>query len=432
MLIHANPLAATAAAMKDGRIELTAYIEELCERIDAQDRQIQALLPEPDRRQRLFREAAELSRRYPEPARRPPLFGIPVGVKDIIRVDSFPTRAGTSLPEQLFAGPEASVVRALRSAGALILGKTATTEFAFFEPGPTRNPHNPAHTPGGSSSGSAAAVAAGYCPLALGTQTIASINRPAAYCGIFGFKPSYGRVPMDGVIPFSESADTLGFFTQDVAGIELAAAVLCHNWSLSQNDGPPVLGVPTGAYLEQAEPSSVRFFEAAMARLEEAGFEIFQVPTLEDIEEINRRHLDMIAAELAQVHSTWFSQYCHLYRPRTAELIQHGRTVDRKTVDRARASRGALQERLGKLMDALGIDLWVTPGALGPAPAGLQSTGDPKMSLPWTHAGMPTLSLPAGKTENRLPLGIQLIATIMDDERLVHWAREISLALTSD
>src|SRR5690606_3462350 len=152
-------------------------------------------------------------------------------------------------------GSEAESVRLLRAAGALVLGKTVTAEFAYSEPGPTRNPRNLAHTPGGSSSGSAAAVASGFCPLALGTQTIGSVIRPAAYCGIIGFKPGYGRISTSGVLPVSRSLDHVGIFTQDIAGVALAASILCQTWDASPTVSAktlPTLGVPTGAYLEQA------------------------------------------------------------------------------------------------------------------------------------------------------------------------------------
>src|SRR5579863_5430615 len=244
MLIHTAPLAETAAMLRSGQLDLLAYIDEICNWIDVAEPELHALLPEKDRRQRLMREAKVLQERFPKPSQRPPLYGIPVGVKDVFRVDGFPTRAGSQLPAELFAGAEASCVRTLRNAGTIMLGKTISTEFAWIEPGPTRNPHHPGHTPGGSSSGSAAAVAAGYCPLALGTQTIGSTIRPAAFCGIVGFKPSYGRIPTDGLILFSESVDTIGLFTQDVAGMVVAASLLCNNWrptELIKNDTLPVI-----------------------------------------------------------------------------------------------------------------------------------------------------------------------------------------------
>jgi Asp-tRNA(Asn)/Glu-tRNA(Gln) amidotransferase A subunit family amidase len=187
-------------------------------------------LAEPDRRGRLHRAATALAVAYPEPAGRPSLYGALLAVKDIFHVDGFTTRAGATVPPELFAGPEAACVTRLRQAGALVVGKAVTTEFAYFEPGPTRNPHNLAHTPGGSSSGSAAAVAAGLAPLALGTQTIGSVIRPAAFCGIVGFKPSLGRVDPQGLVFFSRTLDQRGLFTQDVAGMALAAAVVCREW----------------------------------------------------------------------------------------------------------------------------------------------------------------------------------------------------------
>jgi Asp-tRNA(Asn)/Glu-tRNA(Gln) amidotransferase A subunit family amidase len=174
------------------------------------------------------------------------------------------------VPPELFAGPEAICVQQLRAAGALIVGKTVTTEFAFFEPGPTRNPHNLAHTPGGSSSGSAAAVAAGLCTLALGTQTIGSVIRPAAFCGIVGFKPSYDRIATPGLVYFSRTADHVGLFTQDVAGMALAASVLCRDWQPQPASARlPVLGIPAGPYLAQTEPAAMTAFEREVTKLQD-------------------------------------------------------------------------------------------------------------------------------------------------------------------
>src|SRR5215212_3957574 len=229
-LISEALLPGTAERLRSENVALADYVEQVERRVRSIDPHIRALLPEPDRLGRLLRDAARLRERYPNPASRPALFGVMAGVKDLIRVDGFPTRAGSALPDSLFAGPEASVVGRLRASGALILGKTAMDEFAYVEPPATRNPHNLAHTPGGSSGGSAAAVAAGLCPLALGTQTSRSVIGPAAFCGIVGFKPTFGRIPTDGVVPLSPSFDTVGLLTQDVAGAILAATVLVPHW----------------------------------------------------------------------------------------------------------------------------------------------------------------------------------------------------------
>ena len=226
MFINPAPLAETVADLRTGQHSLSLYLEQMNLRIARVDPHVQALLAEEQRVQRLQRDAHTLRASYPDPAQRPSLYGCLVGVKDIFHVDGFVTRAGSALLPQSFAGAEAAVVERLRQAGALILGKTVTTEFAYFEPGPTRNPYDLSRTPGGSSSGSAAAVAAGQCQLALGTQTIGSVIRPAAFCGIVGFKPTYNRIPTAGLIYFSPTVDHVGLFTQDIAGMHVAASAL--------------------------------------------------------------------------------------------------------------------------------------------------------------------------------------------------------------
>src|SRR5947199_5066693 len=276
------PLTATAHALRSNQLDLLAFIEDTCKRIDTLEPHIHALLPEAGRRARLISEAKALQERFPDPSTRPTLYGIPFGVKDLFNVDGFPTHAGSQLPAHLFAGPEAASVSALLTAGAIILGKTVSTEFAWFEPGPTRNPCNLAHTPGGSSSGSAAAVAAGFCPLALGTQTVGSVIRPAAFCGVVGFKPSYGRIPTDGLIICAASLDTVGFFTQDVAGIGLVASLLCNDWQPVTPHSKPVLGVPDGPYLAQASSEGRAAFEKHVTLLEKAGYQVQYVEAMPD------------------------------------------------------------------------------------------------------------------------------------------------------
>jgi len=431
-VIHLASLAETAAALHTGQLDLLTYINDICDRIDALEPEMQALLPESDRRARLLAEAQALQARFPDPAYRPPLFGIPVGIKDIFFVDSFPTRAGSQLPPELFFGAEGDCVHALRSAGALMLGKTVTTEFAYFEPGPTRNPHNLDYSPGGSSSGSAAAVAAGFCPLAIGTQTIGSTIRPAAFCGIVGFKPGYGRISNNGLILCSNTFDHVGIFTQDVAGAALAASLLCHNWQALEtgvSDALPVLGVPEGPYLAQASPEGLAAFEKQLTLLEKAGYTLRRVTAMEDIEVINRRHSRIVFAEMARVHAAWFAQYESLYRPRTAAAIREGQEVSAEELQLARWDITKLRVQLEALMSQAGIDLWVCPSAPGPPPEGLTSTGSPLMNLPWTHAGMPAITLPAGSAANGLPLGLQAIGTAMGDERLVSWAGRLAEAV---
>ena len=420
-MLFPAPLITTATALRSGELDLFTYIDEVCNRIAEIDPAIQALLPEADRHTRLRDDALALQARFPDPATRPPLYGIPVGIKDTFRVDGFPTQVGSQLPPELFVGPESTCVTMLREAGALILGKTVTTEFAYFEPGPTRNPHNLNHTPGGSSSGSVAAVAAGLCPLAVGTQVIGSTIRPAAYCGIVGFKSTYGRIPTSGLIKCADSLEHVGYFAQDVAGIAFVAPLLCRDWRTVTTDSLPVLGVPEGPYLAQASTEALEVFERQLVRLQSAGYTVRRVDALHDIEDINRRHTRLVFAEMAQVHTSWFAQYESLYRPRTAAALREGQTVDNTEQARAREGRAVLRGELEALMAQHQIDVWVSPATIAPAPEGLESTGSPLMNLPWTYAGMPAITIPAGHAANGLPLGLQGVAAAMADESLLSY-----------
>ena len=424
-------LTETAAALRCGELDLLAYIDETCNRIDEADPFVHALLPEADRRTRLRAEADALQKRFPNPDSRPALYGIPLGVKDTFRVDGFPTQAGSQLPPELFVAPEATCVTMLRAAGVLILGKTVTTEFAYFEPGPTRNPHNLNHTPGGSSSGSVAAVAAGFCPLAVGTQVIGSTIRPAAYCGIVGFKPTYGRIPTSGVIKCADSVEHIGYFTQDVSGVALVSSLLCSNWRTVTSEALPILGVPDGPYLAQASQEVRNAFEVQLALLQRAGYTVRHVPAFEDIEGINRRHTRMVFAEMAEVHRSWFRQYEALYRPRTAAALREGQEVGVEELTEARRGRAALRNKLEALMAQNKVDIWVSPATTEPAPEGLDSTGSPIMNLPWTYVGMPAITVPGGRAANGLPLGFQCVSAAMTDEYLLEWIAPIARMLAS-
>lgn len=426
---HPAPLQRTVDQLRAGDRLLTDYVADLCNRIAAANPDLRAMVPEPDRDDRLLAAAERHRERYSGGTDQPALAGVPVGVKDIIHVDGFTTEAGSAMPPELFAGPEASAVSALRDAGALIAGKTATTEFAGAAPARTRNPHDLTHTPGGSSSGSAAAVAAGLCPLALGTQTGGSVIRPAAFCGIVGFKPSFGRVPRDGVLERSVSADHVGWFTQDVAGSELAATVLCPEWTGTPDspDRPPRIGVPKGSYLEQASRQGRTAFEEQLNRLEATGCAVRRVdiPAFRDFDALDRRHKRMVRAELAMVHDTWFDEYRAFYRTPMADAIERGREITTADLARARQSRLELRSQLNERLDACGVDLWAAPAAPGPAPATITTTGDPVMNRPWTHAGVPVLGLPAGTASNGLPVGVQFAGSFGEDEELLAWGSEL-------
>ncbi len=350
---------------------------------------------------------------------------MPVGIKDIFHVDGFETTAGSAVPTAEFVGTQAASVTALEDAGALVLGKTVTTEFAYFAPGATRNPVDPDRTPGGSSSGSAAAVAAGLCPLSLGTQTIGSICRPASYCGVVGFKPTYERSSRDGVIPLAPAADHVGCFTTDVGGAELAAAWFCLDWKAVSPARKPRFAVPESPYLGRASRNARERLRRACEHLVGRGFDVRGVPVMEDFEVVEARHRRLVAAEAAAVHEHWYADYGDTYHAKTRELIEAGLGVSAEELAAARAGREQLRDEITGAMDAQEIDLWLSPAAPGEAPLGLESTGDPVMSLPWSHAGLPSVSLPLPCDEGELPLGLQIVGRWGGDEELLGWARSL-------
>jgi Asp-tRNA(Asn)/Glu-tRNA(Gln) amidotransferase A subunit family amidase len=326
-------------------------------------------------------------------------------------------------------GKEAVSVSRLKAAGALIYAKTVSTEFAYFAPGPTRNPHNPTHTPGGSSSGSAAAVGAEMLPLTLGTQTIGSIIRPAAFCGVVGFKPSYERISRDGVIPLSVSLDHIGFFTRNSEDAEVVASILVEDWKPLTPPAMPRLGIPEGPYLENTSEGGLEHFEKVHSRLSKVGFDLEPVSVMANFEEIRERHNQIVAAEAAWTHREWFRQYEDRYHPKTAELIRSGMKTSSEDLQEALLGREELRRELETVAEEVGIDLWISPSAPGAAPSGLDSTGDPVMNLPWTHSGLPSVSLPSGYDREGLPFGLQIVSAWHGDEALLSWAKVLEREL---
>lgn len=424
MFIHDCTVADAVAA------DPADYAERCLDRYDVTEPSIRAFVTESDRDARVRATVRERARDSQE--NQGPLHGVPVGVKDIFHADGFETRAGSDVPPDALAGPEASVVTALRDAGAYVFGKTVTAEFAYFEPGPTRNPHDIDRTPGGSSSGSAAAVAAGVVPLALGTQTIGSIIRPASYCGVVGVKPSFDRIPADGLVSFSPSADHIGYFTQAVEDARTAAPTLYESWN-SQPEPPtdrPVLGLPSDAYLSQASEGMLTAFEQRVERLHAAGYDVVQTDALADIEAINARHRELTAAEAALEHARLHTDYGDRYAAATSDILRDGRDSTVGRVVAARNGRRELRRSLAATSEERGIDIWLSPAATDTPPAGIETTGDPVMNLPWTHAGIPTVSVPAG-TLDGLPVGVQVAGQFGDDERLLTWSEQLQSVVGS-
>lgn len=429
-LVKPLSLSEQVAATRSGELSLQDLIAQTLARLDEVNPLVRAMLPDPRQRERLSSEAAALMEQWPSADDRPPLYGAMLAVKDIFNVDRMPTRAGSAVPPESFSGPEAEVVKRLRAAGALVLGKAVTTEFAFFASGATANPHNRDHTPGGSSSGSAAAVAAGIAPLALGSQTVGSVIRPATFCGVVGFKPSYDRIPTGGTLYYSPSVDTIGYFVSSVADAILVASTILLGWREGEDAeaGAPRIGIPTGAFLDQAGPEMHGALDQASTKLREAGISVEPTPTLHDIAEINIRHRHMTTFEFAETHEERYAKYGAMFRPESARLYEEGKGIATADAEAGRASRIALRQRLHERMDRAGIDAWLAPSAVGPATKGLGSTGEPAMNLPWTHAGMPVINLPFGVADG-LPLGLSLVGRFGHDETLLGQAAMVESAL---
>jgi len=415
-------------AFRAGELPITNYISQIESLFDSHEPDVLAFLPEENRFARLQREAEELAARYPDPANRPPLFGMTVGVKDIFHVNGFTTQAGSKLPAEELQGDEATSVTQLKNAGALIIGKTVTTEFAYFTPGPTRNPHNPEHTPGGSSSGSAAAVGAGLCSLALGTQTIGSLIRPASFCGVVGVKPTYERISRVGVIPLSPSLDHVGFFTSDVQTSIHTARALYKDW-----DEPtmplrkPALGIPDSPYLEYVSEEGRLHFEKICRRIGNE-YSLQHISVMSDFQSIRDRHDVIMSAEAARVHANWFEKYESLYSATFIELIRRGQSFSDSQYQDVLEARDDFRAEMRRAMIDHNIDLWVCPSTVGPAPKGLGSTGDPVMNLPWTQAGLPAMNLPVGN--NNLPMGLQLVGNWHKDESMLFWSKDLEKVLS--
>jgi Asp-tRNA(Asn)/Glu-tRNA(Gln) amidotransferase A subunit family amidase len=417
--MNLNPL---SQAFRKGELPITNYISQLENHFEKIEPSVLAFIPESNRFERLLKEAEELVKKYPDANNRPLLFGMTVGVKDIFHANGFTTQAGSKLPAQDLQGDEASSVTKLKNAGALVMGKTVTTEFAYFTPGATRNPHNQNHTPGGSSSGSAAAIGANLCDITLGTQTIGSVIRPAAFCGVVGFKPTYERISREGVIPLSPTFDHVGVFANDVSRVKDVASVLIGDWRLEIRDSKPILGIPEGKFLNNTSKEGLKNFEET-CKLLVTNYELRYVKVMHDFQEIKNRHNSILAYDAAIVHKDWFNKHSILYSPKFSDLIKRGGTITNYQLHLE--ARDEFRNQITELMNQNQIDVWICPPAIDVAPKGLDSTGDPVMCLPWTQIGFPAINLPTTKNEENLSFGLQLVGAWNSDESLLTWAEQI-------
>jgi len=426
--------------IREGVISSEQLIEACLARVREVDAEVQAwAFLDPDHALRQARAADDWRG---EGRLTGPLHGVPVGIKDIIDTADMPTENGSVLHAGRTPSRDAAVVSLLRAAGAVIMGKTITTEFATRTPGKTRNPHNPAHTPGGSSSGSAAAVAAGMVPLALGSQTTGSTIRPASYCGVYGFKPTHGLVPRHGMFQLSRTLDHVGLFSRTIEDLalllgELAAhderdpdsrpraRVPYRDVAAAEPPLPPMFAFVKTSLWDRVDADAREAFGELVEHLGDRVEEIELIPSTSEVLEWQRA---IGGAEIAiNLRREWDKGRDKL-SPALRERIERGREVSAVEYLHALARIPELNASLLELFEQR-YDAILTPPAFGTAPAGLESTGDPALCALWTLCGMPALSVPLLQGANGLPLGVQLVGARHRDAQLLRTARWLVTSL---
>jgi len=411
-----------ARGLREGRTSAEALAMSCLERIAATDAAVEAwAFLDP---QLVIAQARESDRRRAAGQACGTLHGIPVGIKDIIDTADMPTENGTVLHAGRRPAADAALVARLRAAGAVIMGKTVTTELATYAPGKTHNPHNPEHTPGGSSSGSAAAVAAGMVPLAVGTQTNGSVLRPAAFCGVWGYKPTAGLIPREGVLLQSQTFDQVGVFARNVNDAALLAETLC-----DARDRPELLVATTGPLPQKPRLALVRTAQwpradaltrvaiealAARAGAVECDMPAAALPAWD-------WHRCVMEAEIAENFAAEWAQGRDRLSVSLRVQIERGHAVAAADYDAALAQIARVNAAFAPIFAQ--YDVILTPAVPGEAPRGLGSTGDPAFCTLWTFCGMPALSLPLLRGPSGLPLGVQLVAPRGGDARLLRAAR---------
>ena len=432
--LHSLSASEAARLIRDGVISSEQLVEACLARVHETDAQIQAwAFLDSDHALAQARAADEL-RLSGQPIG--PLHGVPVGIKDIFDTSDMPTENGSVLHAGRTPFRDATVVARLRAAGAVIMGKTVTTEFAYFAPGKTRNPHNREHTPGGSSSGSAAAVAAEMVPLALGSQTNGSTIRPAAFCGVVGFKPTYGLISRHGILTLSRTLDHVGLFARTVDDIALLAEQLVGydevdpdtrpraripfvEVAAAEPPLPPMFAFVKTPHWERADDETKEGFAELVEQLGDRVEEIELFPSAAEAWEWHKTIMDAeMAVNLAREYETGRDRLSEQLRA----LIERGREVRAVGYQRALAQIQPIHESFVELFEQR-YDAILTPAAPGAAPKGLASTGDPAFCTLWTLCGMPALSLPLLQSANGLPLGVQLVGPRDGDARLLRTAR---------
>ena len=418
-------LVETVRALRAGELGPVDVLDRCMERIEASEPEVGAWVEtDANGARRTAARQAELPR---EEARGLPLLGIPIGVKDIIDAAGLPTKAGSALRADHRAQRDAPIVKILRDLGAIVLGKTETTQFATTDPARTRNPWNLGRSPGGSSAGSAAAVASGMCLAALGTQTGGSITRPASFCGVASLKGAWGAWPLDGIIPVSVHLDHVGPMARSVADLALlwtlvearlrpdraanlaraGEAIVAGDWL---DRAPPRIAVIEDYYFETSEPAALESFKACIARLEDAGARVERFPLPASFAGMHASHRVVMAVGAAEVHRADFVARPDTYRPKLTGLIEQGLSVSAVDYRAARAHQQRFAADLSAALDApAGPDIVLSPATVASAPPLTeQTTGDAQFNSVWAFSGLPTCGVPACLGDDGLPLGLQL------------------------
>lgn len=406
-----------AARIRSGDATSVALVEACLHRIELREEAVQAwewLDPTL---------ALEQAYRCDHEAPLGPLHGVPVAVKDIFDTADMPTGCGSPIYEGRRPQADADSVRHLREAGAVILGKTVTTEFATFKPGKTRNPHDPERTPGGSSSGSAAAVADGMVPLAFGSQTVGSVIRPASFCGVVGFKADYGRFNLLGMKPLASRLDSLGFFARSVRDVALfadAVAGRADAGMLTVPNSPPRVALVRTAQWHQAEPASQQAVEATASLLVESGAELDEPALPAEFADLPEVQNLIFTAGAAEALAGEWRDHRDQLSPQLCAVIEEGLAHGPADLAAAETTADRCRNHMDELFET--YDFVLAPAVPGEAPTGLDRTGDPLFSRMWTLLHGPCLSLPGHRGENGMPVGVQLVGRRGGGDRLLAWA----------
>lgn len=418
---------AAVNAIRQGQVSAQAYVQHFLDALEAREPQIRAMAYW-DQDQAL-RQAATVDTQLP-------LAGIPIAVKDVLDVQGMPTAYGAQAVFHRQPVDDAACVARLRHAGAIILGKATTAEFAYAQPPITRNPHDVLCTPGGSSSGSAAGVAAGFFPVSIGTQTGGSIIRPAAFCGVYGFKPTFGRLSRQGLAPFAESFDTVGWFGRHLEDIALLYIVLMggalrapaalstanHSPAIAATDAqqPPRIAMYQGPFWAQAS-APMQEYLLAWADLLQA--QPCALPI--DMQQVSAQHRLLMAVEMVQSQQAVLPQLFTAMSPTLQQLINIGQSADIVQVRQAYMDLERARLQLDDWFEENEVDIVLTLAAPGAAPKTQTHTGNSIFNCYWSALHVPCLGMPAGQDADGMPLGLQLIARRHYDAPLLHWAEYV-------